>query len=283
MRWGLYYHQNTLRHISRRYTMPKAPVNGINLYYESTGEGPAVVFAHGRGGNHLSWWQQVPVFSRSYRCITFDHRGFGQSFNPPDAEGRDAFVEDLRALLDHLEIAEAYLVAQSMGGLTCLGFALAYPDRTRGLVLGDTTGGIGEPGVVEKLRQRPYTNDVMLRAVSPGFPEREPAKAFLYREINLMNPPRDPEVNGFFSGEGPKAPELSRMTVPTLLIVGSEDIVMPPDAMELSHKLIPGSRLEVVADAGHSVYFEQPEIFNRLVLDFLSHVQAGTEKVAANG
>ena len=132
--------------------MPKAPINGMELYYETAGEGPAVVFAHGRGGNHLSWWQQVPVFSKSYRCITFDQRGFGQSFNPPDMPGREAFVEDLRALLDYLGISETFLVAQSLGGLTCLGFALANPHRTKGLVLADTTGGIGEQSVVEKLR-----------------------------------------------------------------------------------------------------------------------------------
>src|SRR5438094_6559471 len=64
---------------SRAAHMPKAPVNGIELYYEVHGNGPAVVFAHGAGGNHLSWWQQVPVLARQYRCISFDHRGFGQS------------------------------------------------------------------------------------------------------------------------------------------------------------------------------------------------------------
>jgi len=127
---------------------------------------------------------------------------------------------------------------------------------------------------VQAMRQRQAPDDVMLRAVGPGFRERAPARAFLYREINLMNPPRELEPNGFTSGEGPKAPELAQMKTPTLLIVGEEDVVMPPFAMELSHKLIPGSRLEVVPDAGHSVYFEQPEIFNKLVLDFFRRVQA---------
>ena len=255
--------------------MPKAPVNGIELYYESTGEGPAVLFAHGRGGNHLSWWQQVPVFCRKYRCVTFDHRGFGQSLNPPTEPGRDAFVDDLRDLLDHLGIDSVFLVAQSMGGLTCLGFALEYPQRVKGLVLADTTGGIGEDSVVDVIVNRKAPDDTMLRAVAPDFRDSDPAKAFLYREINLMNPPKELEPNGFTSGEGPKAQELAGMRVPTLLIVGSEDVVMPPTAMELSHKLIPGSRLEVVDGAGHSVYFEKPDIFNRLVLDFFAGIQPG--------
>ena len=254
--------------------MPKAPINGIDIYYEASGEGPAMVFAHGKGGNHMSWWQQVPVLSRSFRCVTFDHRGWGQSLNPPGSLGRQAFVDDLQGLLDHLKIDRAFLVAQSMGGLTCLGFALAHPERTLGLVLADTTGGIGEPSVVDIIRNRKTPADVALRAMSATFRDSNPVGAFLYGQINLLNPPRDPELNGFTSGEGPKAGELARMQVPTLLIVGEEDPVMPPAAMELSRDLIPGSRLEVVPGAGHSVYFERPDVFNLLVLDFFSSVQA---------
>jgi 3-oxoadipate enol-lactonase len=133
--------------------MPKAPVNGIELYYESHGQGPAIVFAHGAGGNHLSWWQQVPFFSWTHRCITFDHRGWGASVETPGGPGASAFVEDLKQLLDDLGVAKTFLVAQSMGGRTCLGFALAYPERTLGLVLGDTTGGVGDPEVLRARRQ----------------------------------------------------------------------------------------------------------------------------------
>jgi 3-oxoadipate enol-lactonase len=114
--------------------MPKAQLNGIELYYEVHGDGPVIVFAHGAGGNHLSWWQQVPVFARQYRCVTFDHRGFGQSPDIPDGPSSQAFVEDLKQLLDHLTIERASLVAQSMGGRTCLGFTLAYPDRHKCLL-----------------------------------------------------------------------------------------------------------------------------------------------------
>src|SRR5256885_17057002 len=106
--------------------MPFAAVNGIDLYYETHGSGPALVFAHGAGGNHLSWWQQIPVFSKGFRCITFDHRAFGRSADGAgEAElGRRGFHEDLRELLDHLDIAETRIVAQSMGGRTAVGFAL---------------------------------------------------------------------------------------------------------------------------------------------------------------
>ena len=123
--------------------MPFAPINGIELYYESHGSGPAVVFAHGAGGNHLSWWQQIPIFSQRFRCITFDHRAFGRTVDGDgDAKkGRRGFHDDLRALLDLLEIDELRIVAQSMGGRTAVGFSLLNPGRCRALVLAGTTGG----------------------------------------------------------------------------------------------------------------------------------------------
>ena len=75
--------------------MSSARINGIDLHYQSYGEGDAIVFAHGAGGNLLSWWQQIPFFSQRYRCVTFDHRGFGHSYDLPDGPGANAFVDDL--------------------------------------------------------------------------------------------------------------------------------------------------------------------------------------------
>jgi 3-oxoadipate enol-lactonase len=99
--------------------MPLARINGIELYYEVHGEGPALVLAHGGGGSHLSWWQNVPVLARRFRCVTFDHRGFGASRDLTDGPGPSAFVEDLRQLLDHLGIQRAALAGQSMGDGPC--------------------------------------------------------------------------------------------------------------------------------------------------------------------
>ena len=168
--------------------MPKVSVNGIQLYYESHGQGPAIVFAHGRGGNHLSWWRQVPAFSENHRCITFDHRGWGASVDADNGPGRAAFVEDLKQLLDHLEIQQTFLVSQSMGGLTSLGFALTYPDRCLGLVLGDTTGGVGDASVLGEL------DDVTPPPGGPGrglcaeFIRNNPDLVFLYSQIQGLNP-----------------------------------------------------------------------------------------------
>lgn len=269
--------------------MPKAAINGIELYYESHGEGQAVVFAHGAGGNHLSWWQQVPAFAPNYRCVTFDHRGWGASIEPANGPGRAAFVEDLKQLLDHLGLERAFLVAQSMGGRACLGFAVAYPERTLGLVLGDTTGGAVDPALTEVQQNTPPPPEGLLRMLSAGTLEQHPNRAFLYSQISGLNPPRPnaPASNASAnnapaSNDGPTSADLVRQPVPTLLIVGEEDAIAPPAAMRALQGLMPHARLEVVSGAAHSTYFEQPAEFNRLVGDFFAQVLTGSAAVVAD-
>src|SRR5918999_649336 len=125
--------------------MPSLTTGGARLYYETHGSGPAIVFAHGAGGNHLSWWHQVPHFRDRYTCVIFDHRGFGQSLDDRPPEERPRFDEDLAALIDHLGLEDVRLVAQSMGGWTCLGYTVTHPERVRALVMADTAGGLTSP------------------------------------------------------------------------------------------------------------------------------------------
>jgi 3-oxoadipate enol-lactonase len=264
--------------------MPYAEINGTQMFYESHGEGPALVFAHGRGGSHLSWWQQVAAFQHEYRCVTFDHRGWGLTLGTGKLPEPATFVADLEALLDHLGIERAVLVAQSMGGVTSLGFALAHPERVTGLVLADTTGGIGDPSVVSLLEDVHPPEDPLRRALSDGFIESQPELTFLFGSIGRMNPPMPVSiVSGLFRNPaGPQAADLAGFAVPTLLVVGKEDRIFPPNVIEAAHRLIPGSRLEVVAGAAHSTHFEQAAIFNRLLAGFLAEVGVGTVGVAAD-
>ncbi len=264
--------------------MPYAEINGTEMFYESHGEGPALVFAHGRGGSHLSWWRQVPAFQHAYRCVTFDHRGWGMTAGPGGPPEPATFVSDLEALLDHLGIDRAVLVAQSMGGVTSLGFALANPERVAGLVLADTTGGIGDPSVVSLLEDVHPPEDPLRRALSDGFIEGQPELAFLFGSIGRMNPPMPASiVSGLFRNPaGPQAADIAGFTVPTLLVVGEEDRIFPPNVIEAAHRLIPGSRLEVVAGAAHSTHFEQAAIFNGLLAEFLAEVGVGAMGVAAD-
>lgn len=251
--------------------MPFAAINGFDFYYESHGTGPAVVFAHGRGGNHLSWWRQIPAFSKEFRCVTFDHREFGLSRNPPDQRGKNAYAEDLARLLDHLEIESAFLVGQSMGGWTCLNFALQHPSRVRALVLTNTSGGIGDPSVVDILIKRGDAG--AQRITGPGFDESEPELAFLIAQFRMLNdalnpPLRETRASFMTSREGPKAAELSRMSVPTLMIGSHQDVLFPPDVMQAAVRLIPRARLKMFDGGGHYVHYELPVEFNQTVMTF---------------
>ncbi len=269
--------------------MAIAAINGVQLYYEDHGKGFPVVLAHGAGGNHLSWWQQVPAFSRAYRCIAFDHRGWGLTIDGQDL-GPAAFVEDLRGLLDHLGIADTFLVGQSMGGLTCLGFTLAYPQRVRGLVMANTFAGMRREvwlATAEETRAQVRSiwdqrrSDGVKRALGRDFSRKYKELAFLYKQIRLLNeqgPNRlqtEAQVQRLRALErapdtGANAEALAALRTPVLFIGGEHDEVMPVALMAVAQGLIPGARMEVVAGAGHSVYFEQPETFNRLVLDFFA-------------
>ena len=256
--------------------MPYASVNGIQLYYESHGSGPALVFAHGAGGNHLSWWQQIPFFSQRFRCITFDHRAFGLS-RDGDGEarmGRRMFHEDLRALLDHLEVDDVRIVAQSMGGRTAVGFAWRNPGRCKALVLAGTTGGAVDDEIRELQAAYRETetgqSTLTKRAVSPALRERAEHIDFLYRAINRLNPPRPRDFLAAAPGyKGSSATILAEAGFPILFLVGRHDAVTPSEIIERCHRAVRGSQLAIIEDSGHSTYFEQPHAFNAQVMRFL--------------
>lgn len=252
--------------------MPYARVNGFDLYYESHGDGPAVVFLHGRGGNHLSWYQQVAAFRDRYRCIAIDHREFGLSREVPNGPGRAAFVEDLRQLLEHLELPRACLVGQSMGGFTALAYAVRFPERVSAIVLSDTSGGICDERIISVFRRSlpSLPPDVAIRALSAEFRKRDPVQSFLYAEIGRLAPPvRESLESLLTSKDGPGARELANYATPTLVIVGDLDIVIPLEVARMVAECLPGAKLSIVPGAGHSVYFEKPADFNRILAAFL--------------
>lgn len=256
--------------------MPFAPINGIDLYYETHGDGPALVFAHGAGGNHLSWWRQIPTFSRRFRCITFDHRAFGLSRDGAGEArlGRRMFHEDLRGLLDHLGIDDVRIVAQSMGGRTAVGFSLRNPGRCKGLVLAGTTGGAVDDDVRDLQaahRASPAGNlTLMQRAVSPQLKERAADLDFLYRSIGRLNPARPKDFLAPIPGyRGSSAERLADADFPVLFLVGRHDAITPPQIVERCHRAVAGSQYRVIDDSGHSAYFEQPRAFNEAVMAFL--------------
>src|SRR5262249_26456105 len=166
-------------------TMAFMTKDGFRLYYENSGgNAPAIVFLHGAGGNHLSWWQQVPVFAEEYRCIAVDQRGFGQSPDVPGGPGAAALGTDVLALLDHLRIGRAALVAQSMGGGGAVGAAVQAPERFGAIVLANTVGNLTNDDIAA-VRRRLAASSPPRPAISwhaalgPTFRKREPVRSFL--------------------------------------------------------------------------------------------------------
>lgn len=250
--------------------MPVLTIGDDELYYEDQGEGPAILLAHGVGGNHASWFHQVETFSHSYRVITFDHRGFGRSTDHSGL-GRSSFVPDLAALLDHLNIEKAVLVGQSMGGGTCVAFAAAYPERCAALVLASSLHAIQEDGEVATLMTdaREATRDLsqMERVLDAGFRTEHPIQARLYAALASFN---QTDRHGL-GGEWPSltAPESIGAGKLVLFMAGLHDPIFPIEAVRAVQARTPGSFLTEF-DAGHSVFFEQPAAFNDSVLSFLA-------------
>jgi 3-oxoadipate enol-lactonase len=247
------------------------------VYYEVVGQGPAVVFAHGLGGNHLSWWQQVAHFAASHTCVVFAHRGFPPSSAVAGKAAPAAYAGDLAALIQELNLKDVALVAQSMGGWTCLEYALREPKKVRALVMASTSGTLDfnqlqNSEIAQWVGQSPSAlAELQSRGIHPAGGERmareQPALAQLYWQISEMAP-------ASFRGEVRKrirelrnrSPQLlAQLPMPVLFITGDEDWVFPPAAGPALAPLAPKGQAVRVPAAGHSVYFERAAQFNEII------------------
>ena len=256
-----------------------------SLYYEVAGSGPALVFAHGLGGNHLSWWQQVAHFAPRFTCVTFAHRGFTPSTPVPGGPAPDAYADDLAALVGELGLTDLRLVAQSMGGWTCMDYALRHPAKVRALVMASTSGtldfrrleGPGK-GQIDAWRERApkVMADLEARGILTAHGERmareQPAAAVLYRQISQLTPADfKAAVRARIFQLREQPPErLAKLPMPVLFLTGEEDCLFPAAAGAEFAALAPQGRAVTVPKSGHSVYFERAAEFNRIVEEFLS-------------
>ena len=255
------------------------------IHVEVTGEGPAIIFAHGLGGNHMSWFQQVAHFSSRYTCVTFAHRGFAPS--SPIAGGPDPskYASDLAAIIGHLELSDYRIVAQSMGGWTAVEFALTKPDGLKAIVMACTTGTIDPLQIEapERLRvptwlQNEFSRSPALfaRGIHPAAGERmaieQPAKHLLYWQIDEQNAALDRAMlAGRLMTMRQRAPEaLNQIECPILFVSGDEDVVIPPFAADAIVRAVPRASVVHIPSAGHSTYFERPVEFNSIVEKFLA-------------
>jgi 3-oxoadipate enol-lactonase len=259
-----------------------------SIYYEAHGSGPAIVFAHGLGGNHLSWWQQVAHFSTKYTCITFAHRGFAPSTTTvPGERAPDAYADDFAALVAELGLSQFSIVAQSMGGWTSIEYLLAdarNASKVRALVMSATSGALDfrqlkSPEAAE-IRDWIATApkiaaDLEARDILPAGGERfardQPAMAMLYRQIGATTAAAyKAAVRPKIMAMRTKDPALlATLPLPILFLAGDEDCVFPAAACPGLAALAPNGRAIRIPKAGHSVYFEHPAEFNRIVEDFL--------------
>lgn len=258
--------------------MPYARVNAATLYYEQHGSGPDVVLLHGAGGNHLSWWQQIPELARDHRVTVWDARGWGLSRGDLSV-GRFALGPDLVALTEHLGIERAHVVAQSMGGRAVAGLARMAPRKIRSLVLCGTTAGATNDRVrelQEALRVERGGRDLREHALARAFEGANPQLALLYRQINQLNPPRPKNFLGRppASFRGSQHTNLAALGVPILFVVGEHDKITSPEMIREAAALVGGYDVHEVKGAGHSAYFEAAAEWNGVVGGFLRDVAA---------
>ena len=264
----------------------KAKVNGVELYYEIHGRGDWLVLAHEFAGGYKSWQPQVDALQAEHRVLVYNNRGYPPSTVPrdPAAYSQEHSIEDLRQLLAHAAVQRPVLVGFSMGGSIVLNFALAYPERVRGLVLAGTGTGsidkeqnardfgpiadrflkdgpakVGEdylrgPTRVQLLRKHPAT----WQRLYAEFSELSPVgMAYTLRGVQLKRPT-------MYELEA----KLRTLAVPTLVLVGAEDA----PALEPSRFLartIPKATLQVLPATGHTLQLAEPDVFNSAVLAFV--------------
>jgi len=266
----------------------KIKANNISMNYEVAGEGKWLTLIHGAGDNLEAWWNQVPTLSQGYRVLTYDVRGHGQTESPPVEYGMGLLVQDLCELLKALNVPETYVLGYSMGGRIALGLALDHPEMVKALILANSPVAPIQRSeeetkqmmemmetrrkrmeAIEKQGLESMIDEMTVMVLSPGFPEKNPEVVARYKEIRLKNDPGAYLTVMRSMATGMQPPDVSALKCPTLIIAGEHDGLSGPEAARAGQKLISGSKL-VVMPTGHAAAIEQPDEFNKAVLDFLA-------------
>ena len=271
--------------------MPNFSANGVNIYYEETGEGYPLVWSHEFAGCHDSWEPQVRFFSRRYRVITYAARGYPPSEVPsePEAYSQDHSVEDLYLLMQHLGIDQAHLGGLSMGGSVVLNFGIAHPQMARSLIV--ASAGSGSDDRETFLATFQAISDRLLsegmEAVADEYARGETRVQFLRKDPRGWQEFHEGLASHSalgsaltFRGFQMKRPtvyaledKLRQLQVPTLIMIGDEDEPCIEPAVFMKRN-IRRAGLSVFPQSGHTINLEEPDLFNRTVLDFLTAVEA---------
>ena len=279
-------------------------VNGVQLAYRLEGSGVPVIFVHGEGYSHELWTRQVEAFSEQYLFISYDRRGHGQSEDPLTGYSETAHAEDLNALMKHLGIRDAHFVVNSRGGAIIIQFLKLYGDKVRSITFADATiplAPISEQSafsaVVPHLTAPPPSLEAAVRgregAKTSAFTKvaqsRPEVAAILNRMVDqysprvAMNPQRSDMAAAIHIGPWNvhDFPDMAKIHQPMLLIVAELGDVFFIDGATEAHRLWPNSRYHLFPGVDHLLMLEEPEEFNRLVMDFIADAEeriAGRQK-----
>lgn len=261
--------------------MTQVQIDNIKMAYTDTGAGRPVVFIHGYPFNRSLWNEQIAALSGSYRVIAPDLRGFGESDSSDGTSTMNRLAQDVALLLDHLEIPRVTIVSLSMGGYVTLAFYKQFASRVRALILADTRA---TPDTEEAKQNRAQQAekalaegmagiaDAMLpKLLTPETVSKRPEIVKRVRDMMLKTKPEGAAaaLRGMAERDDQTA-LLSKITVPTLIVVGAEDAITPVADSEKMSVAVAGSRLVVLENAGHVSNLERTEKFNEALLDFLS-------------
>lgn len=251
-----------------------ANLPGVRLSYrDSGGDGVPVLLLHANTGTSASWAPQFDAFSAAgYRVIAFDRRGWGGSIADPATGPQPGSVaEDLDALADHLRLPRFHLLGIAGGGFVALDYAAWRQDRLRSLVVAASTGAFSEPEMQRLTQNISFPGFAQLpetfREISPSFraihPEQVAAWSHAQEAARQQDAPTQPlrTLNTFT--------KVSEIRLPMLAITAGADLLAPPTLMARWLRHLPQAEVFAIADAGHSVAMEQPELFNGAVLPFL--------------
>lgn len=267
--------------------MPTIRVNGATLYYEAQGSGPeTIVFAHGLLWSCRMFDDLVAALKDRYRCIAFDHRGQGQSEVTADGYDMETLYEDAAALIEALDCAPCHFAGLSMGGFIGMRLAARRPELLKSLILLETSA---DPEPTENVSKYKLLGFVT-RWLGPGLVVNQ-VMPVMFGQKFLTDPARAAErqmwrerlksnhrvgitraLNGVLTRKG-IYDEIAKISVPTLIIVGDQDVATVPAKSERMHERIPGSRLVTIPGAGHTSSAEEPAAVNAAIKEFLSDLQ----------
>jgi pimeloyl-ACP methyl ester carboxylesterase len=258
--------------------MPEGYANlpGVRIWYKDTGgAGIPVVLMHAATGTSQVWEHQIPAFTAAgYRVIAYDRLGWGRSVLDPTGPTPGSAANDLQALMNYLGIDRFHLVATAAGGSVSLDYAVSFPQHLRSLVISNGALGGLQDEQYQQLSQRIRSSQLdalpaELRELGPSYRATNPDGMRRWVELERMSRPDGPPA--------PQQPPQNRITlsvletinVPVLLITGDADVSAPPPLLRFVAGKIKNSESLIIPEAGHSAYWEQPEVFNRAVLEFI--------------